>query len=144
MSAPQPRNMEWLTEKLTGTCEGVTTREQRTWFEKGLMYYQSWVDHLSAKLTRVGRDLDTLLYTTICEETGIKILSKRLFEVYQTYENLNSDFWTFSLDTTQTTMRANRPVLHSWKLGWPVWKPSPTWVIYKSRFRISEIDCYGQ
>uniref|UniRef100_A0A8W8MDH0 Uncharacterized protein n=1 Tax=Magallana gigas TaxID=29159 RepID=A0A8W8MDH0_MAGGI len=92
MSTPQSMEQE---QKLTDTCEGVTTREHRTLSEKGLMFYQSRVDHLSAKLTRVGKDLYSLLNTTICEETDIELLSKRLFEVYKTYENLSSDFLNF-------------------------------------------------
>ncbi|XP_065939369.1 uncharacterized protein [Magallana gigas] len=66
MSTPQSMEQE-----LTDTCEGVTTREHRTLSEKGLMFYQSRVDHLSAKLTRVGKDLDSLLNTTILFERTI-------------------------------------------------------------------------
>lgn len=53
MSTPQSMEQE---QELTDTCEGVTTREHRTLSEKGLMFYQSRVDHLSAKLTTVGKD----------------------------------------------------------------------------------------
>lgn len=93
MSAPQPENIE-LQQELTDTCEGVTTKEHRTLSEKGLMYHQSRVDHLSAKLTRVGKDLDSLTRPYVRKQI-LNYYQKRLFEVYKTYTNLSSDFLNF-------------------------------------------------